>query len=93
MTEDERYVQVCKPSFDNLNGKVDEVLRMLKGQDGDAGMCERVRTVERAIIPDLGPRLERVERFQKGIIWPFVAVVGAILAQAVRWLWFRVIGS
>lgn len=99
MTDNERFDQVCQPAFvqnksdhAEISGKLDAILSILKGANGDPGICERLRNVEKAILPDLTPRLERVESFQKGIIGSVVVIGGAILTQVGAWLWSKIGG-
>jgi hypothetical protein len=99
MNEAERYELVCKPEFrraqeadQRLEAKVDQVIGLLKGTDDKPGICERIRAIEGVIVPDLTPRLERVEGFQKRTVWGLVIVAGAFLAQFGVWLWGRIMG-
>lgn len=53
MTEDERYEQVCKPSFDATNKKLDKILYLLEG-NGKPGLLTRMDRVEQNIIHATG---------------------------------------
>lgn len=99
MSDAERYEEICQPAFekneeshDRIEGKIDDILSILKGKDGEPGICERLRKVEAAIVPDLTPRLERVEWFQRGLIGSVALIVGAILTQVGSWIWERFSG-
>lgn len=99
MNDNERYDQICQPAFERnkesderIEGKIDTILGTLKGHDGEPGICERLRNVEAAIVPNLTLRLEKVETFQKGLIGSVVLIAGAILTQIGAWLWERIAG-
>ncbi len=99
MNDAERYEEVCKPEFQRakeadarLESKVDQVIGLLKGKDDEPGMCERLRAIEAVIVPDLTPRLERVEGFQKRSVWAVVIVAGAFLVEFGGWLWTKIMG-
>lgn len=71
MDDRERYEEICQPAFASIEGKVDEILRVLKGANDTPGLCERVRNLEKA-------RATNVKLF-----W---AVIIAILAQIASWV-------
>lgn len=53
MDENERYEQVCKPSFENSNKKLDKILYLLEG-NGKPGLLTRVDRVEQSIMHATG---------------------------------------
>ncbi len=100
MTDNERFEEICKPAFaanekshERIEAGIQDILGILKGSNGDPGICERLRDVEKAILPDLMPRLEKVEQFQKGILGSIVVIGGAILTEIGAWIWGRISGQ
>ena len=47
MEEQERYEQVCKPAFERLETKTDQILTILQGSNGTPGLSEQVRSLSR----------------------------------------------
>jgi hypothetical protein len=47
MNENERYDLVCKEKFDDLASGQKEILGLLRGANGRAGLVERVRLLEK----------------------------------------------
>ena len=58
MDEDEMYEKICKERFDklenNMNKNHEEVMAVLKGTNGKAGLCEKVRTMEKRWVAIFG---------------------------------------
>jgi len=48
MDHDERWREVCQPKLNAIEAKLDDVLAALKGRNGDPGLCDRVRDLERS---------------------------------------------
>ena len=52
MTEDERYENVCKPWMvrmeNELTTNLSEILRLLRGKNGDPGLIDDVRNIKEA---------------------------------------------
>jgi len=100
MIEKERYEQLCRPMFErqqrdnnDTQGKLDTILGLLQGKDGEPGLCERLRCVERKIVPDLEPRLDKLVGAYKSVIGAVILAVGAIVAQAGQWVWSKLSGQ
>ena len=69
--DDEMYKLVCKQRFDTLDEKMDQVLILLKGDNGNAGLCEKVRVLSGR---------------WKVMIGGFILVISAFVTQAIRWI-------
>ena len=46
MDEQERFNEICKPCFDELKAGNKEILEILKGRNGNAGMLDDVRQLK-----------------------------------------------
>ena len=69
--DDEMYKLVCKERFDKLDYKMDEVLRLLQGDNGNIGLCEKVRVLSGR---------------WKIILGGFILIISAFITQIIRWL-------
>ncbi len=49
MTHDEIFEKFCKPALEALSKKQDETIDILKGKDGEPGLCEQVREQDKRI--------------------------------------------
>ena len=77
MEEQERYTEVCKPAFDRLETEIarsnktsDEILRILKGRNGDPGLLDEMRDMK---------------RFRNGILGTLGFILATLFTQAVLW--------
>jgi len=41
----EFYKTICQPQFEDINGKAQTVIDILKGKNGEPGLCEEVRDI------------------------------------------------
>jgi len=78
MNEQERYNEVCKPAIDRLevainqsNDTSDEILRILKGRNGDPGLLDEMRDMK---------------RFRNGILGTLGFILAAMFTQMVQWV-------
>ena len=46
-SEKEIYDLVCKKRFDNLDDRTDEIIRLLRGRNGNPGILDDVRDLKR----------------------------------------------
>lgn len=73
--ENKMYALICKERFDRIeetiNNNHKEVITVLKGKNGDAGLCEKVRKLESRWIAIFG---------SLGVIF------ATLITQFVRWL-------
>jgi len=70
-TEEKFYNQWCKPQFEDIQSSQKEILRLLRGKNGDPGLIDDVRDNT---------------RFRTRILWGFGLVVTAVITQAVVWI-------
>jgi len=73
--EKDFYKLVCKDRFDTIDGKLDSICTLLKGDGEKPGFAERLRTIERR---------------HKVIIRACCVAVGAVFVQFIIWVrgWF-----
>lgn len=78
MEENERYDEVCKPAFERMekaqqrgNEGTEEILRILKGQNGNPGLLDEVRDLK---------------RFRRGIVGAFCFVLTVLFVQGIAWI-------
>jgi len=73
--ESEMYELICNKRFDTLEGMQKQVLDILKGKNGDAGLCEQVRDNTKAR-----------KQFGKALIFIVAAVSLKIIHSAYCWV-------
>lgn len=75
MTEEEQYDKICKHEFTEIRTDLKTVLNILKGNNGDPGLCERVRenTKFRGLIVCV-------------VSFLLILVTGQVVIAVVEWL-------
>lgn len=63
-----------KESFDKFERKIDEILNILKGKEGEPGLCEKQREIEKRIIV----LEEKPVRARTIIAWTIGVFVGMV---------------
>ena len=71
MNEQERYSEICKPAFDGLKADTQEILKILKGRNGDPGLLDEVR---------------ELKQLRKTILGGFLFLFTTLFVQAMIWL-------
>ena len=71
MDEQERFNEICKPCFDELKKGNAEILQILKGKNGDAGMLDDVR---------------QLKSRWKAIFTAIGVLFGALIVQIIAWI-------
>jgi hypothetical protein len=79
MQHDEMFERLCKPSFDNIKETQAEILHVLKGKDGDPGLCEQVR--------DQAKRINDLEQTRGTARKAVIFVVCAFVLQSIASAW------
>lgn len=74
MDEQERYDLICGPAFKDLKSGQDEMLEILRGDNGNPGLLHRVRKLESAY-----------KAFIAGGVFILCAVVIQIVPDIVKW--------
>ena len=72
MNEQERFNEICKPCFDELKQGNAEILRLLRGRNGDPGLLDDVR---------------QLKSRWKTIFAAIGVLFSAIAVQFVHWVW------
>ena len=72
------YELVCKRRFDNVEGDTKEIIRLLRGRNGDPGLIDDVRDLKKARMA------------VAGVLMFVVTVLGV---QGLNWLWERIFGK
>jgi len=69
--DEDMYHLICKERFDTLDGKQDEIIGLLRGQDSKPGLIEEVRHL----------------KTRWALIFGFLIVIGtALSSQTIRWI-------
>lgn len=76
MEHDEIYDEICKPKLDSMEGKIDTILTVLKGDNGNPGICERLRNLEKSYKYMIGAGI-------------FLLSIVAIQAVGLLFEWFK----
>jgi hypothetical protein len=71
MDHDEIYDRFCSGKFDQLGKGQREILDVLRGKNGGAGLCDRVRYLERAY---------------KALAAAAVFILGVLAVEGAAWL-------
>jgi len=68
----EFYTTFCQPQFKNLSDKMDDITDLLRGTNGDPGICANLRTLSEV-------HKQRVSQSK----WLFRTFIGAVIAQTI----------
>ena len=79
MEHDEIYDRLCKPEFTEIKADQKKIIGILKGENGEPGLCEHVR--------DVGQRVESLEQTKKTAFAAGIFVLGALVLQLIANAW------
>lgn len=79
MEHDDIYERLCKPEFSDIKTDQKKIIAILKGEDGEPGLCEHVR--------DVGQRVTDLEKAKKTVLAGAIFVIGAICLQFISDGW------
>jgi hypothetical protein len=72
----EFYELVCQPTLNTHGRKLDQILNILSGKNGDAGLCEQVR---------------ELQRIYKRVGAAVVFIIVALVLEFVSWGWGQIV--
>ena len=76
---DEFYKTFCQPQFGKLFEKIDDIHSLLKGKNGDPGMCDDIRDLKQ-IQTEAN---EATKRKKARADWLTKTLIGAVVVQLV----------